>query len=268
MKKGFYLLLVIVMVLTASVLPLSADEGFYGEYERLIDSAGLLSENEADDILARLNELCESENFDIAILTTQNLGEYQSASEYADDAFDYFDYGYGDSRDGILLLISIDTRDCYLSTHGYGITAFTDYGIEYLLNQLKPELQSGDYYAVFTKFIDYARDYIEKARDGHPYDISSLPREPLSILWIPGSMVIGFVIASIYVGGLKRKLKTVNPALAAASYVRKDSLKVTSSRDLYLYRNISRTQKSKAPEGGSSTHTSSGETHGGGGTKF
>ncbi len=48
------------------------------------------------------------------------------------------------------------------------------------------------------------------------------------------------------------------------------SLKITESRDLFLYNSVSRTEKPKNnSSGGSSTHTSSsGSTHGGGGGKF
>ena len=78
---------------------------------------------------------------------------------------------------------------------------------------------------------------------------------------------MGLVCALIIVGTMKAQLKTVRPALAAGSYVRKDSIKVKSERDIYLYRNVSRTEIVR--ESSSSTHvSSSGTTHGGGGTKF
>lgn len=266
MKKIISILIVTLIVM----LPLCAADGFYSEYERLIDTAELLSAGEYNTILSELNVLSERQKFDVTIFTTLDLGEYNSATECADDLFDYLDYGYGDSRDGVILFISTGTGDCWLSTHGYGIKAFTDYGIEHLLNQLKPDLQNKDFNAAFEKFIDLADEYIEAAREGHPYDRSTLPREPLSILWIPGALIIGFIAASLAVGNMKSKLKTVRPALEAASYVRDNSLKVTTSRDLYLYRNVTKTQrKSSDSDSGSSTHTSSsGETHGGGGIKF
>ena len=268
MKKIISILIVTLIV----ILPICAADGFYSEYERLNDTAKLLSDSEYNTILSKLDEISERQKFDVTILTATDLGEYNSAMEYADDLFDYLDYGYGDSRDGILLFISTGTGDCWLSTHGYGINAFTDYGIEHLLNQLKPDLQSKNFAAAFEKFIDLADDYIDAARSGHPYDRSTLPREPLSVLWIPGALVIGFIAASLVVSGMKAKLKTVRPALEAGKYVRDDSLKVLTSRDLYLYRNVTKTRSksdSDSSDSGSSTHTSSsGETHGGGGIKF
>ena len=52
--------------------------------------------------------------------------------------------------------------------------------------------------------------------------------------------------------------------------MKKDSLNVTESADLFLYHNMTRTEKKKESSSeGSSTHTSSsGTTHGGGSGKF
>ncbi len=44
--------------------------------------------------------------------------------------YDYCEYGYGADKDGVLLLISTEDNDVYISTCGYGITAFTDAGIK------------------------------------------------------------------------------------------------------------------------------------------
>ena len=88
-------------VWASDVSDASADSGFSGEYERLTDSAGLLSEEEAQTILAKLDEVSERQKFDIVILTVDSL-EGATATEYADDFFDYYGYGYGEEKDGIL----------------------------------------------------------------------------------------------------------------------------------------------------------------------
>lgn len=72
---------------------------------------------------------------------------------------------------------------------------------------------------------------------------------------------------------MKGKLKTVRAQKAANSYMKKDSMQITESRDLFLYHTVTRTAKasggSSGGRGGSSTHRSaSGTTHGGGGGKF
>lgn len=72
-------------------------------------------------------------------------------------------------------------------------------------------------------------------------------------------------------GENEKKLKSVRLQPAAGSYVKKNSMQITQSRDLFLYKTLGRTEKPKSEDrsGGSSTHSSSsGKTHGGGGGKF
>ena len=202
---------------------------------------------------------------------------YSSVVAYADDYYDYNGYGYGEDRDGIILVVAMNTRDLYISTCGFGITAFTDYGIDTLLDDVKGYFSDGDYYGGFCSFISEADEYITAAKNGSPYDINdgdyyygSERSGFFNFTWLMASLIMGLVCALIIVGTMKAQLKTVRPALAAGSYVRKDSIKVKSERDIYLYRNVSRTEiVRESSSGGSRTHvSSSGTTHGGGGTKF
>ena len=62
---------------------------------------------------------------------------------YADDLYDYCQYGYGPDMDGVLLLVSVGDRKWHISTCGYGITAFTDAGIQYLGEQMTPFMADG-----------------------------------------------------------------------------------------------------------------------------
>lgn len=169
----------------------------------------------------------------------------------------------------MLLLISMEDRDWYISTCGYGITAFTDAGIQYIGGQMKDDLSAGNYAAVFRTYIEKCDEFITQARTGKPFDKSSLPRSPMSAIWIPISLIVGIAIAVITVGGMKAQLKTVRFQPEAKNYIRDGSLNITQSRDLFLYRTVDKTEKSRDDDSGSSTHTSSsGTTHGGGGGKF
>ena len=170
-----------------------------------------------------------------------------------------------------MLLISVEDNDWYISTCGYGITVFTDAGIEYIGKQIKGELSDGNFAGAFDKFAYLCDDFITQARTGEPYDVKNLPKEPLSLIWIPIAIVAGFILSLIIVGRMKAKLKTVRFQPAANSYMKAGSMNITESRDLFLYDTVTRTAKPKDNDsgGGSSTHTSSsGSTHGGGGGKF
>lgn len=135
----------------------------------------------------------------------------------------------------MLLLISMEDRDWYITTCGYGITAFTDAGIQYIGGQMKDDLSAGNYAAAFRTYIEKCDEFITQARTGKPFDKSSLPRSPMSAIWIPISLIVGIAIAVITVGGMKAQLKTVRFQPEAKNYIRDGSLNITQSRDLFLY---------------------------------
>lgn len=243
-------------------------------YPRLMDEAGLLSSDEAAEIKAKLDEISERQKFDVVIATVNSLSG-KTPREYADDLYDYSGFGFGENKDGVLFLISMEDRDWYISTTGYGIAAITDAGREYIADKFTGYLSDGDYAEAFRIYANEVDRFVTNAVEtGKPYDVGNLPHDPLSLIWIPISLVVGLIIAAGVVGGMKSKLRSVNFAAAADSYVKPGSMNVRESRDMFLYSTVSRTAKPKDSDssgssGGSSTHTSSsGTTHGGGGGKF
>ncbi len=248
----------------------SDSDGFADEYYRLNDLADILDDSEEEELLATLDEISVRQKMDVTIAIVDDLEGYVSATECADDIYDGLNYGYGENKDGILLLLSMEGRDWAISTCGYGITAFTDAGCDYIVEQMKDDLSDGNYYDAFNTYASLCDDLITQAREGSPYDTGSLPREPLSFIWIPISVGVGVTLALIVVGVMKSKLKTVRFQTAANSYMKKGSLALTERRDLFLYHTVTRSAKPESSSsGGSRTHTSSsGRTHGGSSGKF
>lgn len=270
-NRIFAVILALFLCVSITIPAFAADDGFANEYERLIDSAGLMTEDEQTQLLDKLNEISVRQKMDITLITLNDSQGYDSVRDLADDTFVNNKYGYGTDRDGVLLLICMEERDWYIATHGYGITVFTDAGIQYIGDEIKPDLSDGNYYDAFSRYADLCDEFITQANEDEPFDNDNLPSEPLSVIWIPISVVIGFIIALIVVGVMKSKLKSVRFQPAANSYLKKDSLKITEKSDLFLYTTVTRTEKPKDNDssGGSSTHTSSsGDTFGGGGGKF
>lgn len=269
MKKKITTLLFALVLCLCTAVPVLAADGFADEYYRLNDLADLLTDSEETVLLQKLDEISLRQKMDVTVATVKDLGGYSTAEEYADAVYEFCKYGYGKNKDGLLLLISMEDRDFAISTCGYGITAFTDAGIEYIMKQIKSDLSGGNYAAAFDTYASLCDEFITQARNGSPFDKGNLPREPLPMIWIPISIVIGVLLALIIVGSMKGKLKTVRTQAAANSYLKKDSLNITESSDLFLYHTVTRSEKQKDSDSGSSTHTSSsGTTHGGGSGKF
>lgn len=239
----------------------------------LVDGAGLLSAEEAASIESQLANLAQTYDMHYVIVTDEDPN-ISSAMEAADDFFDYNGYGLGDDRSGVLLYINMSTRDVWISTRGFGITTFTDAGIEYILDQLVEGLGDEAYLETFETFTALCDDFTQQAKNGTPYDVDHMPQEPFP--WIGGlimCMALGAIVGLIYILILRGQLKSVAPNESAADYMVKGSMHMTNSREFFLYRTVDRTarpqENSSSSGGGSTTHTSSsGATHGGGGRKF
>lgn len=244
-------------------------DGFSEEYYRFQNPDEILSGDEAEQLNEQLDEISHNQNFDVTAALVDSLSG-ESVEAYADNLYDDCDFGYGDERDGVLLLVSLEDHDWYISTCGYGITVFTDAGIRYIGEQIRPQLTDGDYLGAFENYIELCDDFIDQANIGEAYDTDHMPKKPLSAIWLGLSFAAGLGAALLAVGSMKSQLKSVGMQREARDYIRPGSLQVTSGGDYFLYRTIHRTEKPKPKSsGGSSTHTSSsGRTHGGGGGKF
>lgn len=265
MKKRIITVLFAVFICMTAVMPVYAA----GDLPRLVDDADLLTNSEESTLLSLLDDISERQQVDIVVVTVDSL-DGKSAQDYADDFYDYNGYGFGSENDGILLLISMEDRDWYISTTGYGITVVTDAGLEYMYGTFSDDLSDGNYAEAFTTFAEQCDDFITQANTGKPYDSGNLPKAPFGVVkHIIIAVAIGFIVALIVTGIMKSKLKSVHSQPSATDYVKKDSMHITENREMFLYRHIDRKEKPKNNGSGSSTHTSSsGTTHGGGGGKF
>lgn len=276
MKKKILFFLFVILLCTAIQMPSFAKGGL----PRLVDNADLLTESEERMLCAMLDEISERRQFDVVVVTTGSLEGY-TAEEYADDFFDYNGFGYGIDRDGALLLVSMEpgNHNSWISTRGYGLTAFNEAAIDYALDIVTDDhLANGEYREAVEAFASLCDDFVEQARAGSPYGERNLFRESFGIgmllRWLLIGMLIGVIVAAIRISFMKAKMKSVHMQDSAADYVKRDSLNITGASELFLYRNVSSvrretTSSSPSRSGGGHSHiSSSGASHGGGGRRF
>ena len=274
----------IIPVFLASVLAVSGTTGFsvgvfsenvYASEEantqRLADFADLLDADQKEELEVKLDQISENYDCDVVVDIEESI-DGMDPTAYADDFFDYNDYGMGNDKSGILFMLTMSERKCAISTHGEAISIFTDAGQEYITDNIVSYFSDGDYYEGFTQFADLCEKFIVQAQSGEPYDTGNLPEEeiPFYISFLI-ALVIGFVIALIVSLVMRSGMKTVHMKPDAADYMKAGSLHINRSRDMFLYHHVTRTEKPKNDNsgGGSSTHTSSsGQTHGGSSGSF
>lgn len=263
MKKYLYIILAVVLLIAAFVLPISADSS----YLRLSDEADVLTDAEEAEILAMLDKISIDQTVDIVICTVPSVGAY-SPAEYADSLFEDRFYGMGNDRSCILLLISMEYGDWHITTAGYGITALTDVGIDYIGEQITPMMSDGNFADAFLEYASLCERFIDMARSGNPFDADDLPKEPFpAVRNFIICLVIGTIAAWIITGKKKAQLITVRKQTAAKNYTKEGSLKIDESKDFFLYNTVTRSERSDN-SGSSSTHTTKSGTTVGGGGKF
>ena len=238
---------------------------------RLVDDADILSDSEEVKLLEKLDSISEAHQIDVAVVTINSLGD-RTPQEYADDYYDYNGFGFGSERDGFVMLLAMDSRDRWFSGCGNGISIFTDYGQEYMWDQVTPKLSDGDYYEAFATYADISDKFITEWEKGTPYDTNHKVKGKLHFGWYIAAVVGGLLIGLIHAEMVKAELTSVSMQHGAEDYVRPNSFALSVKRDTFMYKNVSREyieRSSSSGGGGTSTHSSSsGSSHSGSGGKF
>lgn len=253
MKKRLFTLLLAVLLCAALALPVfAADEG---HPLRLVDEIGLLSPQENARILTRLNTLSNENDFDIVIVLMSADEVGSDTKGYADWYYESHGYGMGsDGESGILLLIAPDgNRVNYAyTTYGKDSRPFDDDALDRLDDAFLPDLRERDYAASCLAFAEKSAEIAQEG--GIPV-----------VTWIILSLIVGMLLSFLIpMSVLKGQLKSVRAQCAASSYVRDGSMQLRQERDIFLYRNVTRTERPKnngsSGGGGDSSHSTGGRS--------
>lgn len=248
----------------------------------IVDMANILSLEQINLLEQKIAKIINDYQMDVVILTTY-LNNGKSMMDLADDYYDENDYGIDLAKDGLILVLSLQSNEWYISTTGKAINVFSDWGIEYLGKVMKPSFADKNFYQGFEDFISYIEKFSIQAETGKPYDRynqGDLPnldgdeavsndqgisdqeikqKEPLDpIKRIFGSVGIGLIIGLIVSGIRLGKLKTKKAVKNANEYVKENSFKLTKSNDLYLYQTVTKKRRPRSDDDISNSHKSSG----------
>ena len=255
-KKIFALLLTFALCLIPVIGCFDASAA--GRYVN--DKAGVLSASEADALESRLSALSSETGMSVAVYTVPSL----TGSSVQAEADDTYDSLYGVNSDGIMFFMAMDSRDWQISTSGKGIKVLYDNAIKNTFDAMYDELSAGNYSGAFGTYANrvesYYNSYLEDQDDSPKFGV-------VGIVSVIAGALSGLIRGSV----LKSELKSVAAKTEANDYVKSGSFKLTSSRDVFLYRKVERTKRAAADDSDktSTTHTSSsGGTHGGAGGKF
>lgn len=147
-----------------------------------------------------------------------------------------------------------------------------DAGLQYVVNDFKPALSGGRYGDAFNDFADCCDKFLTQAHTGEPYDGDNMPKGTVHPVYIPISLLFGFLISLLIGRSKSAKLKSVRKKESAADYQVAGSMRLYQNSDVLVASNVTSrvvSSSSGSSSGGSSTHTSSsGRSHGGTSGKF
>lgn len=241
------LLLALCLCLTTAVF--AETDGDTYAIPPLIDDADILTDSEERLLAAKLQQLGETYDYDVVVITTSTLDGYPAAADLSEALFENLHY----RENCVMLLVSMDERDWDIGAYGEAEKIFNSETREYIGEKVKAKLSEGDYAGAFSKFSDLCG---ERLKAGKPY------KAPMPWYSIFVALAIGIIVALCVTLTLKGQLKTVARKAAAADYVRAGSLKLRDSRDIFLYHTVTRTAKPKENSSSRSSGSSGGHTSG------
>lgn len=253
--------------------PVLAEESSKVSKDYVVDNADLLTLTEENELSEKLQDISDELQFDVVVVTTNSIGS-KTATEYADDYFDYNGYGRGSNNDGALFLVDMGDRKWAISTSGYGIEAIVDSALDDMEEEIVPYLKSGDYDGAFNEFADLTYDIVNDAKNGKSYS-NSTTSTTKNHKNIGTNLIVAFSIGAgislIIILVYRSKLKPVKFQKEAKEYIVPGSFNLRRSDDVFLYFNITKVpipKNNDSDDSGSFHSSSSGSSHGGSSGSF
>ena len=215
------------------------------------DYAELLTSSQENQLDKTIQALSQDHSFQTVIVTVDSL-DGKSPKSFAENFYLQGGYGIGETKDGILLLLAMNSRDWYIATHGQTRDIVTDSDIDGISEEIVPYLSDGDYYVAFESFLSLVEDEYQKEQNQWVWNLLI-------------ALAIGAAIAGIALFFMRRSMNTARQQNGAGNYMKDGSFDLYECRDFYLY---SRTTKVRKSQNNSSGSRSGGSSFGGRGGKF
>ena len=262
--KRLISILVAVFLLALLVIPVSAAET---PEACVYDGEMLLTDEEYWTLEDYAQEISDLRQCAVYFVSVEDYRDYGDGDIFnvARQIFLDNDFGMGEEKDGVMLILSMADRDYSLIVHGFGETALTDYGREYICEHFLDDFADDDWFHGVYDYLSYTDDLLSQAREGKIYDRYNWITG--GVLWV-WSLILGVVI-SLIVCTIQRAMmrKKVHEQTGALGYVQGD-VHITRKRDVYSHTTEVRRKIEKKDSGSSGSHSHSSDGFSGTSGKF
>lgn len=256
----------IITFISTIIFFLSFGNIIYASVNPVIDKAKLLSDNEKSKLVLQIEEIRETYNIDVVIVTTNSL-EGKSIVEYADDYYDDNGYGIDEDKSGLLLLIDMKDRKIYISTTGKAKSYFTDRRLDSMIADIGNYLKNSQYYDGCNSYLGQVKHYIELGIPEGQYDFNEeINSRNITLISLGIALIVSFIICALVVNSYKHP-----KSISTMNYVDENSIVFTRRKDTFIntYTTKVKIERDNDDNNRSTTHTSSGgSSHGGSGGDF
>ena len=243
---------------------------------KVYDYAQVLTNSEETNLKELVDNYIKTYNMDM-VLVTVKYHQKNNTKSYAEDFYDYNNFGIGSTKDGVIFVIdfSFGYTDIYISTTGQAIRMYDDYRINKMLDNIALKKNNG-YFEMFKIFVLDASNY---AKSGIPSSNSNTIINDYgdfvykkTLPWTT-IIIISILVPSITIWILISKNKMIKKSINANYYIKEDSVVINIKKDRFVTTNTTSVRindsSSRSRVGGSSvSRGSSGRSHGGGGRRL
>jgi len=241
-RKLMTFFLSFLMVIAAAFAVYANDfAGSASQLDYVTDTYGLLNDGEWSKLEQEAQMASERYECGIYLITVDDYRKYGSGDVFdvAADLYHEYVLGMGSERNGIVLLLSMNTRDYALFVYGDAAQyAFDDYGLRQLEDEFLDDLGDNRWYDGFADYISTCERYLALAEEGEPMRAS---KGPAIVIVFAGSMIISLIVCLILGSGMKNVRKQAK----ADHYVTDEGLDLSRKEDVFVRRTETRTKIEK-----------------------
>ena len=240
--------LALLMILLCVALPAMAEQ-------RVFDEAGVLSASTEEALEEMIDAIRKEFEFDVVVAAVPHTNNME-IHYFAADFYDYGGFGFHNTHDGILLLVSTSNRKYYILNTGVAERIFSDSALYAIEDDMLPFLRQSNYDSGAAAFVRGVQSRLTR--------FTPLGRANAVF---PVLILAGLAVALITTLIFKRQMKTVRLQSSATRYIRQGSFSLTRIQDIYLYTTTTRTRietssgRSGGHGGGHGGFTGSSGTH-------
>lgn len=237
--------------------------------EKIYDFADLFTDDEEQKLFQQVSNYIKKYDMDLAIVTIVS-NEKSSTHTYAEDFYDYNEFGTNSTQDGSLLLIDMDNREIYFQTTGGAISMYNSIRVDQILDDITSYMTDQEYYEGTSKFVTILKNYAQKGLPQSNENRYTINRDGQIVRDIPWLAIFLFsgLATLVIILILVHQNKMVRTASSSREYLNKDSLKIEQLKENFLGSTVTKVPISHDSSSSGGSRGSSGVSHGGGGRKF